>query len=144
MKPAQKPVLKPHRFLHAMIRVDDLDISLAFYLNTLGMRLLRREDYAEGRFTLAFIGYGDEEFGTALELTHNWDASPRAHGTRFGHLALAVKDIYAVTAALEKAGVPVTRAAGPMAFRPEGKDSADVIAFIRDPDGYQIELIERA
>ncbi|MBL4837188.1 MAG: lactoylglutathione lyase [Kordiimonadaceae bacterium] len=133
--------LKPHRILHTMIRVTDLEKSLAFYTEILGMNLLRREDYSENRFTLAFIGYGDENAHTAIELTHNWDPSEQTHGTAFGHLALAVTDIYATCKMIEDQGIQITRAPGPMAFPPKGKQETDIIAFIKDPDGYQIELI---
>ncbi|MBF0267067.1 MAG: lactoylglutathione lyase [Alphaproteobacteria bacterium] len=126
------------RFLHAMIRVFDLDASLDFYTRHLGMSLLRKSDYPEGRFTLAFVGYGDEGANTVLELTHNWDQKePYAIGSGFGHLALGVADIYAVCERLSAAGVKIVRAPGPM------KHGKTVIAFIEDPDGYKIELIER-
>ncbi len=126
------------RFLHAMIRVFDLDASLDFYTRHLGMSLLRKSDYPEGRFTLAFVGYGDEGANTVLELTHNWDQKESyAIGSGFGHLALGVADIYAVCERLSAAGVKIVRAPGPM------KHGKTVIAFIEDPDGYKIELIER-
>ena len=127
------------RFLHTMIRVRDLDASLAFYTGLLGMTLLRRQDYPGGRFTLAFVGYGEEAGNTVLELTHNWDqAEPYEIGSGFGHLALGVPDIYATCDALRQAGVTITREPGPM------KHGTTVIAFLRDPDGYAIELIERS
>ncbi|MBF0166576.1 MAG: lactoylglutathione lyase [Alphaproteobacteria bacterium] len=126
------------RFLHTMIRVFDLKKSLDFYTRLLGMTLLRQSDYPEGRFTLAFVGYGSEEQSTVLELTHNWDqAEPYLIGTGFGHLALGVSDIYATCEALAGEGVKITRPPGPM------KHGSTVIAFIEDPDGYKIELIER-
>ncbi len=126
------------RFLHTMIRVFDLEASLDFYTRHLGMSLLRKSDYPEGRFTLAFVGYGDEGANTVLELTHNWDQKePYAIGSGFGHLALGVADIYAVCERLSAAGVKIVRAPGPM------KHGKTVIAFIEDPDGYKIELIER-
>lgn len=126
-----------YRFLHTMIRVFDLEKSLDFYTRHLGMRLLRKSDYPEGRFTLAFVGYGDESANTVLELTHNWDQKePYAIGAGFGHLALGVADIYGVCESLAGAGVKIVRAPGPM------KHGATVIAFIEDPDGYRIELIE--
>jgi lactoylglutathione lyase len=126
------------RFLHTMIRVFDLKKSLDFYTRLLGMTLLRQSDYPEGRFTLAFVGYGSEEQNTVLELTHNWDqAEPYLIGTGFGHLALGVSDIYATCEALAGEGVKITRKPGPM------KHGSTVIAFIEDPDGYKIELIER-
>jgi lactoylglutathione lyase len=127
------------RMLHTMIRVLDLDKSLDFYCNQLGMTLLRKKDYLSGRFTLAFVGYGGEEEHTVLELTHNWDQKePYALGNAFGHVALAVRDIYKTCERLGKAGVKIPRPAGPM------KHGGAVIAFIEDPDGYKIELIERA
>ena len=126
------------RFLHIMIRVRDLDKSLDFYTRLLGMKLLRKNDYPEGKFTLAFVGYGDEEDDTVVELTHNWgQETPYELGTAFGHLALGVPDIYATCEQLAKEGVSIPRPPGPM------KHGATVIAFIEDPDGYKIELIER-
>tara|TARA_B100001939_G_scaffold327888_1_gene322656 strand:+ start:16067 stop:16459 length:393 start_codon:yes stop_codon:yes gene_type:complete len=126
------------RLLHTMIRVMDLDRSLDFYCNKLGMKLLRKKDYPEGKFTLAFVGYGDEKNNTVIELTHNWDREERYDlGNGFGHIALGVKDIYKVCEELDAAGVEVTRKPGPM------KHGTTVIAFIKDPDGYMIELIEQ-
>lgn len=126
------------RLLHTMIRVRDLDKSLDFYTRHLGMRLLRRNDFPEGKFTLAFVGYGAEEEHSVVELTFNWDqAEPYELGTGFGHLAIAVPDIYATCAVLAAAGVKIPRPAGPM------KHSSTVIAFVEDPDGYKIELIEK-
>ncbi len=126
------------RLLHTMIRVLDMDKSINFYTNMLGMKLLRRKDFAGGRFTLAFVGYGDETSDTVVELTHNWDQTkPYEMGNAFGHLAIAVPDAYAVCAELEKQGVSVPRPAGPM------KGGDRVIAFIDDPDGYKIELVQR-
>ncbi len=125
------------RFLHTMIRVRDLEKSLDFYTRLLGMKLLRKNDYPDGKFTLAFVGYGNEENSTVLELTHNWDQeTPYELGTGFGHLALGVPDIYATCDALSREGAKITRAPGPM------KHGTTVIAFIEDPDGYKIELIE--
>jgi len=125
------------QMLHTMIRVGDLDKSIAFYTGLLGMTLLRRTDYPEGRFTLAFVGYGDEKSNTVLELTHNWDTASYELGNGFGHVALGVPDIYATCEQLAQAGAKITRAPGPM------KHGSTVIAFIEDPDGYKIELIER-
>jgi len=128
----------PYRFLHTMIRVYDLDRSLTFYTEHLGMKLLRKKDFPSGEFTLAFVGYGEEEDNTVIELTHNWgQKEPYALGSAFGHLALAVKDIYGTCEALAKAGVKIPRPPGPM------KHGGSVIAFIEDPDGYKIELIQR-
>lgn len=127
------------RFLHVMIRVLDLEKSLAFYCDHLGLKLLRKNEYPEGRFTLAFLGYGDESDHTVIELTHNWDRTkPYIMGEAFGHLAIGVDDIYKVCETLEMSGVEVPRPPGPM----KGGGST-VIAFARDPDGYFIEFIER-
>jgi len=129
---------RPVRILHTMMRVMDLQRSLDFYIGALGMQLLRRQDYPTGRFTLAFLGYGTEDASTVLELTHNWDqAEAYSLGTAWGHIALAVTDIYALCAELAELGVNITRPPGPM------KHSATLIAFIEDPDGYKIELIQR-
>ena len=126
------------RLLHTMIRVMDMDKSIDFYTRLLGMNLLRRTDFEGGRFTLAFVGYGDEESHAVVELTHNWDQEePYEMGDAFGHLAIAVPDAYAVCEMMEKEGVNVPRPAGPM------KGGTRVIAFIEDPDGYKIELVER-
>jgi lactoylglutathione lyase len=125
------------RFLHTMIRVGNLDRSIHFYTDLLGMKLLRRSDYPEGRFTLAFVGYGEEANNTVIELTHNWDTQSYELGGGFGHLALGVPDIYKACAELEKAGARIVRAPGPM------KHGSTIIAFVEDPDGYKIELIEK-
>ena len=125
-------------FLHTMLRVLDLEKSIDFYTKQLGMKLLRRKDYPGGRFTLAFVGYGSEQNSTVVELTHNWDQTePYDLGNAFGHLAIAVPDIYETCAEMEKQGVNVVRAPGTM------KHGKAVIAFIEDPDGYKIELIQR-
>jgi lactoylglutathione lyase len=127
------------RLLHTMIRVRDLDESLHFYRDLLGMKLLRKTDYESGRFTLAFVGYGDEASSAVIELTHNWDqAEPYTTGSGFGHLAIGVPDIYGTCERLGKEGVKIPRPPGPM------KHGGSVIAFIEDPDGYKIELIQRA
>ncbi|MCW5770907.1 MAG: lactoylglutathione lyase [Rhodospirillaceae bacterium] len=127
------------RLLHTMIRVFDLEKSLTFYCDRLGMKLLRQKDFESGRFTLAFVGYGDEEASSVIELTHNWDQKePYALGSAFGHLAVGVRDIYKTCERLAAAGVKIPRPPGPM------KHGGSVIAFIEDPDGYKIELIERA
>ena len=126
------------RMLHTMLRVGNLERSLAFYRDVLGMQLLRKKDYETGRFTLAFVGYGDENSQAVIELTHNWDQKePYSLGSGFGHLALATPDIYATCKRLEAEGVKIPRPPGPM------KHGGSVIAFIEDPDGYKIELIER-
>lgn len=126
------------KLLHTMVRVMDLEASIEFYSKHLGMRVLRRSDYPEGKFTIIFMGYGDEKTETVLELTHNWDQEePYTQGTGFGHLAIGVPDIYAACDVMEKEGVVISRKPGPM------KHGTTVIAFIKDPDGYAIELIER-
>ena len=124
------------RMLHTMIRVGDLERSLRFYCEVLDMRLLRRKDYPEGRFTLAFVGYGPEDTNTLVELTHNWDTDRYELGTAFGHLALGVEDLYATCDALRARGAKIVREPGPM------KHGGSEIAFIEDPDGYRIELIQ--
>jgi len=126
------------RMLHTMIRVGDLDRSISFYTEVLGMKLLRRKDYPSGKFTLAFVGYGDEADHTVLELTHNWDTGSYDLGTGYGHIALAVEDAAAACDAIREKGGNVVREAGPM------KHGGSVIAFVEDPDGYKIELIERS
>ena len=127
------------RFLHTMLRVFDLERSLDFYTRLMGMKLIRKRDVPEGRYTLAFVGYDDEADGTVLELTYNYDQKePYALGAAFGHLAIGVPDLYATCDALAKEGVKIPRAPGPLKF-------GNVhIAFIEDPDGYKIELIQRA
>ncbi|MCP9911118.1 MAG: lactoylglutathione lyase [Cyanobacteria bacterium] len=124
------------RMLHTMLRVGDLDRSLLFYTEVLGMDLLRRKDYPSGRFTLAFVGYGDESDTTVLELTHNWDTSHYELGSAYGHIALGVDDIYTTCAAIAAKGGKVVREPGPM------KHGNTVIAFVEDPDGYKVELIQ--
>ncbi len=125
------------KILHTMLRVGDLDRAIAFYTGVLGMTLLRRNDYPEGRFTLAFVGYGPESEGAVIELTHNWDTARYDVGNGFGHVAIAVEDAYAACEAVTAKGGKVTRPAGPM------KHGTTVIAFVEDPDGYKIELIQR-
>jgi lactoylglutathione lyase len=128
-----------YRMLHTMLRVMDLDASLAFYTGQLGMKLLRKKDFESGRFTLAFVGYGDESDTAVLELTHNWDQQEKYEmGGAYGHIAIGVPDIYAACDRLAKAGVKIPRPAGPM------KHGGSAIAFVEDPDGYRVELIERA
>jgi len=119
-----------------MLRVGDLEVSLAFYTGVMGMRLLRRRDSPEGRYTLAFVGYGEESDSTVLELTHNWDTDRYELGSAYGHIAIGVEDIVATCDAIAAAGGRVVRPPGPV------KHGTTVIAFVEDPDGYRIELIE--
>ena len=124
------------RILHTMLRVGDLQRSLDFYTHVLGMKLLRRKDYPDGKFTLAFIGYGSEAEQAVLELTHNWDTKSYDLGTGYGHIALEVEDAYKACDEIRARGGKVIREAGPM------KHGTTVIAFAEDPDGYKIELIQ--
>jgi lactoylglutathione lyase len=126
------------RLLHTMLRVGNLDRSLQFYCKVLGMTLLRRQDYPTGEFTLAFVGYGEEASNTVLELTHNWGTSAYEIGTGYGHIAIGVDDIYQTCAQIMAQGGRITREPGPM------KHGSTVIAFVEDPDGYKIELIQRS
>ena len=125
------------RILHTMLRVGDLERSLDFYTRVIGMKLLRRHDYPDGKFTLAFVGFGPEDTHPALELTHNWDTKSYALGTGYGHIALGVQDIHATCERLRQAGGRIVREPGPM------KHGTTVIAFVQDPDGYKVELIQR-
>lgn len=125
------------RILHTMVRVGDLQRSIDFYTQVLGMRLLRKSDYPGGRFTNAFVGYQDEAEGAVLELTHNWDTASYDPGTGYGHVAIEVEDAARACEEVRSRGGKVTREAGPM------KHGTTVIAFVEDPDGYKIELIER-
>ena len=125
------------RILHTMLRVGDLEKSIAFYTDVLGMKVLRRKDYPEGKFTLAFVGYQDEVQGEVLELTHNWDIKKYDLGTGYGHIAIEVENAYETCEEVKKRGGNVTREPGPM------KHGATVIAFVEDPDGYKIEFIQK-
>jgi len=125
------------RILHTMLRVGDLDRSLKFYTEVLGMRLLRRKDYPDGKFTLAFVGYGEESETAVLELTHNWGVEKYDLGTAYGHIAVEVDDAYKACEDVKRLGGRVTREAGPM------KHGTTVIAFVEDPDGYKVEFIQR-
>lgn len=123
------------RLLHTMLRVGDLDRSIAFYTDLLGMQLLRRRDFPQGRFTLAFLGYGPETENAVLELTHNWDTASYELGTAYGHVAIGVDDVHATCAQIKAKGGKVVREPGPM------QHGSTVLAFIEDPDGYRIELL---
>jgi lactoylglutathione lyase len=125
------------RLLHTMLRVNDLDESLRFYCERLGMKLLRKQDYPGGRFTLAFVGYGDETTSSVVELTYNWDTHHYDVGDGFGHLAIGAPDIYKTCDELRAKGVKIVREPAPM------KHGGTEIAFIEDPNGYRIELIQR-
>ena len=125
------------RLLHTMLRVGNLERSTEFYTKVLGMRVLRQKDYPDGRFTLAFVGYGDEDTDTVLELTHNWDTASYDLGNAYGHIAIEVDDAYRACEEVKKRGGRVTREAGPM------KHGTTVIAFVEDPDGYKIEFIQK-
>ena len=125
------------RILHTMLRVGNLDKSLAFYTEVLGMKLLRRHDYPEGKFTLAFVGYSDEASGAVIELTYNWGVEKYELGNGYGHIAIEVDDAYAACELVKQRGGKVVREAGPM------KHGTTVIAFVDDPDGYRIEFIQK-
>lgn len=124
------------RLLHTMLRVGNLEKSISFYTDILGMRLLRQKDYPQGKFSLAFLGYGDEKQHTALELTYNWDTDHYDLGKGFGHLAIEVDDVYQAAEKIRNAGGKIIREPGPM------NAGSTLIAFVADPDGYEIELLE--
>ncbi len=123
------------RLLHTMLRVGNLEQSIEFYTRVLGMKLLRQKDYPDGKFTLAFVGYGDESDHTVIELTHNWDTQSYDLGAGYGHIAIEVDDVYAAVEELQNRGGKVIRPAGPM------NAGKTIIAFVEDPDGYQVELL---
>ena len=123
------------RLLHTMLRVTNLQQSIAFYTDILGMTLLRQKDFPDGKFTLAFLGYGDEAENTVLELTHNWDTDAYEMGNAYGHIAIEVEDVYGACEKIKTKGGEVVREAGPM------KHGSTILAFVRDPDGYMIELL---
>ncbi|MDG2252784.1 MAG: lactoylglutathione lyase [Methylophilaceae bacterium] len=125
------------RLLHTMLRVNDLQESISFYDKFFGMKVLRQQDFPDGKFSLAFVGYGDEENNTVIELTHNWDTNNYDHGEAYGHIAIEVDDAYETCAKIKELGGNVLRDAGPMMH---GKT---VIAFIEDPSGYKVELIQK-
>ena len=127
----------PYNYLHTMLRVGDLDRSIRFYTEQLGMKELRRNEVPDGKYTLAFVGYGDEANSTVLELTYNWGVSSYEIGTAFGHIAIGVPDIYGACEKLRAAGAKISREPGPVKF------GTTLIAFVEDPDGYKIELIQR-
>jgi lactoylglutathione lyase len=127
-----------YRYLHTMLRVGDLDRSVKFYSDLFGMKEIRRSEVPEGKYTLSFLGYGDEATTTVLELTYNWGVDKYEIGTAFGHLAIGMPDVYGACEKMRKAGAKITREPGPVKF---GKT---VIAFVEDPDGYKIELVQRA
>lgn len=124
------------RMMHTMLRVTDLDRALQFYCDVLGMTLIRRKDYQEGRFTLAFVGFGSERDATVLELTHNWDTDRYEMGAAYGHIAIGVDDVYATCDAIRSRGGKIVREAGPM------KGGKTVLAFVEDPDGYKVEILQ--
>ncbi len=125
------------RLLHTMIRVGHLEKSIQFYTEILGMQLLRQKDYPDGKFTLAFVGYGDEKDNSVIELTHNWDTDKYELGNGFGHLAIEVDDVYAACDKIKQQGGNIIREAGPM------NAGTTIIAFVKDPDGYEIELLNK-
>ena len=125
------------RILHTMIRVNSLEDSIKFYENFFSMRVLRKQDFPEGKFSLAFIGYGEEDENTVIELTYNWDTTEYDHGNAFGHIAIEVEDAYKTCDDIRKKGGKVIREAGPMMH------GTTIIAFIEDPNGYKIELIQK-
>jgi len=125
------------RIMHTMLRVGNLERSIAFYTQVLGMKVLRKQDYPDGKFTLAFVGYGDESSHAVLELTHNWETGSYDLGNGYGHVAIEVPDAYKACEEVKKRGGKVTREAGPM------KHGTTVIAFVEDPDGYKIEFIQK-
>jgi lactoylglutathione lyase len=126
-----------YRYLHTMLRVGDLDRSVKFYTELFGMKELRRREVPDGKYTLSFLGYGDEDSNTVLELTYNWGVDKYEVGTAFGHLAIGMPDVYGACEKMRKAGAKITREPGPVKF------GTTVIAFVEDPDGYKIELVER-
>ena len=144
MTQSNAPDTVPDCVLYTMLRVRDLDTSIAFYRDGLGMSELRRETFPEGRFTLVFMGYENRPHAASIELTWNWDDSSYSHGSGFGHVAVMVSDIYGACARLASMGVKILRDPGPMKYAPQESGVREQIAFVADPDGYKIELIGRA
>lgn len=144
MSQETNPNIKATRLLYTMLRVSNLDRSLAFYCDVLGMSEVRRETFTEGRFTLVFVGYGDTASSALIELTYNWDESSYQHGNAYGHIALEVEDIYHACEQLDERGVRIIREPGPMKFAVDETGHREDIAFIEDPDGYKIELIQES
>lgn len=136
------PTIAPNRIMLAMLRVSDIDLSIAFYRDMLGMREIRRETFESVQFTAVYMGYGNEENGPVLELTHNWENHGYDHGTAFGNITLAVADVYAVEAFLKENGVKILRPAGALPFSPKETGKVYTLAHIADPDGYRVELIQ--
>lgn len=134
--------IAPHRILFAMLRVSDIEASIAFYRDMLGMREIRRETFESVQFTAVYMGYGKEEDGTVLELTHNWENDGYEHGTAFGNITLAVKDVFATEAFLKENGVKILRPAGELPFSPKETGKVYTLAHVADPDGYRVELIQ--
>lgn len=134
------PSNTPHALLYTMVRVQDLDRSLRFYCDALGMQEARRETFTDAEFTLVFVGYANSD--ALIELTYNWGDNSYSHGTGYGHIALEVDDIHRVCSHLSELGVKITRAPGPMTMVPDETGEREIIAFIEDPDGYRIELIQ--
>ncbi|MEH6608711.1 MAG: lactoylglutathione lyase [Halioglobus sp.] len=142
MNTLSEPSALPASILYTMIRVSDLDRSIAFYRDALSMRELRRETFTDGRFTLVFMGYENDQNAPTIELTWNWDQQEYSHGSGYGHVALGVADIYGACARLNGMGIEIARDAGPMTHAVDETGSRENIAFLEDPDGYKIELIE--
>ena len=134
--------ITPNRIMFSMLRVSDMEKSIAFYTGLLGMREIERETFKDAKFTAVYLGYGDKESHTVLELTHNWENSGYEHGTYFGNISLAVEDIYALELFLKEKGVEILRPAGPLSISPEETGKVYTLAHIADPDGYRIELIQ--
>lgn len=142
MKDPIPAALLPDRILYSMQRVSNLDKSITCYRDMLGMKELRRETFPEGQFTLVFMGYGESNSESSVELTYNWGENSYEMGTGYGHIAVEVNDIYGFEKELKARGVDIVRTAGPMMFAPDETGEKEIIAFINDPDGYKVELIQ--